>query len=228
MNAAFRRIFGATRSHTNAQGAPAKLVVGLGNPGTGYSHNRHNVGFMSIAYLAKTHGMRFDRTKGDARVAEGNIDSTVVMLARPQTFMNASGRAVSALLKKLDLAPDDLIVIHDDLDLALGRIRLRKGGSSGGHKGVQSIIDNIASADFTRVRIGVGRPVAAGRVEEREKGVVDYVLSNFTDDERLVIDRQIPRIAEAVECLIADGLVAAMNRFNVPPGEKPAQPDQTG
>lgn len=227
MNAAFRRIFGATRSRTNAQGAPVKLVVGLGNPGAGYSRNRHNVGFMSIAYLAKSHGMRFDRAKADARVAEGSIGGTAVMLARPQTFMNASGRAVGALLKKLNLTPDDLIVIHDDLDLATGRIRLRKGGSSGGHKGVQSIIDSINSPDFTRVRIGVGRPVAGDRLEERENDVVNYVLGDFTDDERLAIDREIPRVAEAVECLIAEGLVTAMNRYNVAPGEKPASPTQS-
>ncbi len=227
MSAAFRHIFGAARSRKNTHGAPAKLVVGLGNPGSGYSRNRHNVGFMSIAYLAKSHGMRFDRTKADARVAEGNIGTTAVMLARPQTFMNASGRAVGALLKKLDLTPDDLIVIHDDLDLATGRIRLRKGGSSGGHKGVQSIIDNINSPEFMRVRIGIGRPVPADRLEERERDVVNYVLSDFSDDERLVIDQEIPRVAQAVECLISDGLVTAMNRFNVVPGEKPASPSQS-
>jgi PTH1 family peptidyl-tRNA hydrolase len=185
------------------------------------------VGFISIAYLAKSHGIRFDRTKGDARVAEGSIGNTSVMLARPQTFMNASGRSVSALLKKLDLTPDDLIVIHDDLDLATGRIRLRKGGSSGGHKGVQSIIESINSPDFTRVRIGIGRPLAADRPEEREKNVVNYVLSDFTDDERLAIEREIPRVAEAVECLIADGLVTAMNKFNVAAAEKPSSTGQS-
>lgn len=227
MSAAFRRIFGATRSHTNTQGAPGKLVVGLGNPGIGYSRNRHNVGFMSISYLAKSHGMRFEKTKADARVAEGSIGGIAVMLARPQTYMNASGRAVGALLKKLNLSAEDLIVIHDDLDLATGRIRLRKGGSSGGHKGVQSIIDSINSSDFTRVRIGIGRPAAAEELEEREKDVVNYVLSDFKDDERLVIDREIPRVAEAVECLISGGLVTAMNRFNVAPGEKTAPPNQS-
>jgi PTH1 family peptidyl-tRNA hydrolase len=227
VSSAFRRIFGATRSPGNTQGAPERLIVGLGNPGTGYSHNRHNVGFMSVAYLAKSRGIGFDKTKGYARIAEGSIGGTFVVLARPQTFMNASGRAVSALLNKLNLGPDALIVIHDDLDLATGRIRLRKGGSSGGHKGVQSIIDSIGSSDFTRVRIGIGRPVAADGLEERERDVVNYVLSDFTNDERLVIEREIPKAAEAVECVISDGLVAAMNKFNRSPGEKPASSTQS-
>ena len=215
MSAAFRRIFGVPRrAHASNRGTPAKLIVGLGNPGPSYAGNRHNVGFMAIAQLAKSCGMHFDKRKGDARIAEGNIDGISVVLARPQTYMNASGRAVSALLDRYKLTSDDLIVIHDDLDLPVGRIRIRKGGSSGGHKGIQSIIENTGSPDFLRVRVGIGRP-AGDETSEHENKVIDYVLGNFDGEERAVIQKAIPRVAEAVKSVLVDGLVKAMNRFNL-------------
>ncbi len=225
MSAAFRHVFGKFRSKTSTNLVPSKLVVGLGNPGTGYSANRHNVGFMAVAHLAKSHGMHFDRKKGDARIAEGTIAETPVVLARPQTFMNASGRSVSALLRAFDLTVDDLIVVHDDLDLPTGRIRIRSGGSSAGHKGIQSIIESIGSGDFSRIRVGIGRPASAEARAEHERAVVGYVLSDFDRDERLVMDQVIPRVAEAITCLLAEGIVVAMNTFNRQQTEKAAPSD---
>jgi PTH1 family peptidyl-tRNA hydrolase len=196
-----------------------KLIVGLGNPGPAYSDNRHNVGFMSVAHFARAHSLRFDRRRGNARVAEGEVGGTSIVLARPQTFMNASGEVVSALLRKLKVIPDDLIVIHDDLDLPLGRIRVRGGGSSGGHKGVQSIIANIGTADFVRVRVGIGRPGAGDGGDRREEEVIDYVLSGFSPEERLVLRGTVGRVSEVLDYLIGRGLVEAMNKFNAPASE---------
>ncbi len=221
MSAAFRRIFNRARPKKGPEPPPSKLVVGLGNPGSGYSANRHNVGFMAVAHLARSHDMRFDGKKGDSRIAIGTIRSIPVAVARPQTFMNASGKAVSALLRAYNLEVDDLVVVHDDLDLPTGRIRVRKGGSSGGHKGIQSIIESIGSPDFSRVRVGIGRPPSAEALHEREKNVIGYVLGDFDADERLVIEQTIPKAAEAVESILADGIVTAMNRFNGPQREQP-------
>jgi PTH1 family peptidyl-tRNA hydrolase len=192
-----------------------KLIVGLGNPGYLYTHNRHNVGFMSVGQLAKEQKIRFDKKQGQARTGMGIIAGNRVVIARPQTFMNASGQSVSALVKKLNVKPDDLIVIHDDLDLPIGKIRLRFGGSSGGHKGIESIIARLGSRDFHRVRIGIGRPEKpAESQEEREQAVISYVLSNFSDEEKKTIDKALPAVSEAVIYLLEHGIEAAMNKYN--------------
>jgi|WetSurMetagenome_2_1015567.scaffolds.fasta_scaffold16646_5 peptidyl-tRNA hydrolase, PTH1 family len=190
-----------------------KLIVGLGNPGQGYSDNRHNVGFMCVNHFAKLHNIQFSKKKGDARVAEGIINDEPVIVAKPQTFMNASGKAVNALLSRLKLNADDLIVVHDDLDLSIGRIRIRKGGSSGGHKGIQSIISDIDTADFIRIRIGIGRPDDSEDRQDHEQ-VIDYVLSGFSPFERAVIEKTIVRVNEALDSLLQSGLVPTMNTFN--------------
>ena len=135
-----------------------KLIVGLGNPGFIYARNRHNIGFMCVSHLARRQGIRFDRRQGHARTGIGNIASSRVVLARPQTYMNASGESVSRLVKRLNINLSGLIVIHDDLDLPLGKIRIRLGGSSAGHKGIDSIIAHLGSQDFYRLRVGIGRP----------------------------------------------------------------------
>ncbi len=155
-----------------------KLIVGLGNPGFLYSRNRHNVGFMCVSHLARINKIPFDKKQGNARTGIGNIAGNRVVLARPQTYMNASGESVSALLRKLNITPSDLIVIHDDLDLPPGKIRLRLGGSSGGHKGIDSIIARIGTQDFYRVRVGIGRP-DTGEDTAREDAVIAYVLSRL-------------------------------------------------
>jgi PTH1 family peptidyl-tRNA hydrolase len=192
-----------------------KLIVGLGNPGFLYARNRHNVGFMCVSHLARTEDIRFDRKQGHARTGIGNIAGHRVVLARPQTYMNASGESVSALARKLNITPSDLIVIHDDLDLPPGKIRLRFGGSSGGHKGIDSIIARLGSRDFYRIRVGIGRPDIAGdSAAEKEETVIAYVLSDFTPEEKTSIDKIMPDVGKAIACLLTEGLAAAMNKFN--------------
>jgi PTH1 family peptidyl-tRNA hydrolase len=190
-----------------------KLIVGLGNPGFLYARNRHNIGFMCVSYLSKKYKIDFDRKQGHARTGIGNIGRNKVVVARPQTYMNASGEAVKALFQRLDVTPADLIVIHDDLDLPTGKIRLRLGGSSGGHKGIDSIISHIGTPDFYRVRVGIGRP-EADKPSAKEDTVIGYVLNDFTDEEKKIIDETIPRVSEAVAFLLAHGITAAMNKYN--------------
>lgn len=193
-----------------------KLIVGLGNPGFLYARNRHNVGFMCVRHLARKLKTRFDRKQGHARTGIGNIGRRRAVLARPQTYMNASGESVSVLMKKLNVRPNDLIVIYDDIDLPPGRIRLRLGGGSGGHKGIDSIISRIGTRDFYRVRVGIGRPDTSDKTspEEKEEAVVAYVLSDFTREEKIIIDNVITVVSEAIACLLTEGLTVAMNRFN--------------
>jgi PTH1 family peptidyl-tRNA hydrolase len=191
-----------------------KLIVGLGNPGFLYTRNRHNIGFMCVSHLARMHKITYDRKQGHARTGIGNIAGKRVVLARPQIYMNASGESVSALMKKLNVNASDLILIHDDLDLPVGKIRLRFGGSSGGHKGIDSIIARIGTRDFYRVRVGIGRPEIDATAADKESAVIDYVLKDFTHDEKKTIDTVIPEVSEAVVYLLAEGLTAAMNKYN--------------
>jgi len=192
-----------------------KLIVGLGNPGLFHARNRHNIGFMCINRLAREHNIRFNKKQGYARTGSGQIAGSEVVLARPQTYMNASGKSVSRLVKRFSIAAADLIVIHDDLDLPPGKIRLRQGGSSGGHKGIDSIIEYLGSRDFYRVRVGIGRPDAfEGSPQEKEEVVIAYVLSSFTRAEKKLIDKAIPEVSQAIACLITEGLEAAMNKYN--------------
>jgi PTH1 family peptidyl-tRNA hydrolase len=190
-----------------------KLIVGLGNPGFLYARNRHNIGFMCVSHLAKKYKINFDRKQGHARTGIGNIGRNKVVVARPQTYMNASGESVSALLQRLHISPADLIVIHDTLDLPTGKIRLRLGGSSGGHKGIDSIISHIGTQDFCRVRVGIGRPEMENP-PAKEEAVIDYVLNDFTSDEKKIIDETIPKVSEAIAFLLTQGINAAMNKHN--------------
>ena len=191
------------------------LIVGLGNPGRGYANNRHNVGFTCLNHFARTQGIRFDKKQGQARIGVGEVAGSKVVVARPQTYMNLSGLSVSRLVKKFNINLDNLLVIHDDLDLSLGKIRIRQGGSSGGHKGVDSIISELGSRDFIRIRVGVGRPtMPPGSAEFSETDIIAYVLSNFTSGERQTITGVIPRVSEALLCLLTEGLTAAMNKYN--------------
>lgn len=191
-----------------------KLIVGLGNPGRGYAHNRHNVGFVCLNHFARTQGIRFDRKQGKARIGTGEVAGSKVLLARPQTYMNLSGQSVSRLMKKFNINLNDLLVIHDDLDLPLGKIRLRHGSSSGGHKGIDSIISSLGSQDFTRLRVGIGRPTTEGLAPTSEADIIAYVLSNFTSEEKQIVVQVIPRAGEAIYCLLSQGLAVAMNKYN--------------
>ena len=192
-----------------------KLIVGLGNPGRGHANNRHNVGFVCLNYFARMQGIRFDKKQCKARIGLGEVAGSEVVIAKPQTYMNLSGRSVSLLVKKFNVSPNDLLVIHDDLDLPLSKIRIRQGGSSGGHKGVGSIITELGSQNFIRIRVGIGRPVKnEGFTELSEDEIIAYVLSDFTRDEKQTITQVVPRVSEAILCLLTEGPVAAMNRYN--------------
>jgi peptidyl-tRNA hydrolase, PTH1 family len=188
-----------------------KLIVGLGNPGKEYSANRHNVGFLCINHLARQHHISLDKKQGKARVGLGTISDNQVILARPQTYMNASGISVAQLLDKYKLSPDDLIVIHDDLDLPIGKIRIRQGSSAGGHNGIKSIIGSLGTQDFIRIRIGISRPQNGSA---REDTIVDYVLGDFEGDDRKLMDETIKKAGEAVISLLTQDLTTAMNKFN--------------
>jgi len=190
-----------------------KLIVGLGNPGRGYANNRHNIGFMCLNYFAKTQGIRLDKKQGKARTGAGEVAGDKAILARPQTYMNLSGESVSRLVRKFDINLNDLVVIHDDLDLPLGKIRIRHGGSSGGHKGIDSIISLLDSQDFSRLRIGIGRPTS-GPAQISEADIISYVLSDFTPEEKRTVTGVIPRVSEAILCLLTEGLSSAMNKYN--------------
>ena len=184
----------------------AKFIVGLGNPGPKYAHHRHNVGFQCLDRLAQVYGLRFQRRQAKAILANGEISGVKVALVKPLTYVNLSGEAVGTLAYSYGIPLADILVIHDDLDLPLGMIRLRAGGSSGGHKGVRSIIEHLGSQDFPRLRIGIGRPV--------DGDVVSYVLSDFTPEEKTIMEDAYRRAVAAVECFLTQGIVAAMNRYN--------------
>jgi len=192
-----------------------KLIVGLGNPGRGHANNRHNIGFVCLNHFAKMQGIRFDKKQGQARIGSGEVAGSKVVIAKPQTYMNRSGQSVSLLVDKFNVSPDNLLVIHDDLDLPLGKIRIRQGGSSGGHKGSGSIITELGSQNFIRIRVGIGRPDKnEGFTEFSEDEIKAYVLSDFTSAEKQAITQVIPTVSEAILCLLTEGLVAAMNRYN--------------
>jgi len=192
-----------------------KLIVGLGNPGRGYANNRHNIGFVCLNHFARMQGIRFDKKQGQARICLGEVAGSKVVVAKPQTYMNLSGQSVSLLVEKFKVSLDNLIVIHDDLDLSLGKIRIRQDGSSGGHKGIGSIIIELGSQNFIRIRVGIGRPVKnEGITEFSEDEIIAYVLSDFTPDEKQAITQVMPSVSEAILCILTDGPVAAMNRYN--------------
>ena len=192
-----------------------KIIVGLGNPGRIYARNRHNIGFMCLNPLAKRLGIKLDKKQGQTRTGTGKIDGNKLLVARPQTSMNLSGQAVKWLVKKFNLNLNDLIIIHDDLDLPTGKIRLSQGSRSGGHKGVDSIITQLGGADFIRVRIGISRPPdTESPFADKEAEIIDHVLNDFTPEEKLIINKIIPDVSEAILCLIAEGLTSAMNKYN--------------
>ena len=184
-----------------------KLIVGLGNPGKAYAGNRHNIGFRCINSLARLHAISTKQRQCQAQVGTGQIAGTLVVLAKPRTYMNLSGKSLKSLMQRFRAGPDDIVVIHDDLDLPLGKIRLYQGGGSGGHKGLESIISCLESRDFLRIRVGIGRP-------SEGDDPVDYVLGNFTPAEEKVIAETVTRVSQAIACLLEEGVQAAMNSFN--------------
>ena len=160
------------------------MIVGLGNPGTKYAGNRHNIGFMCVDRFAHDNNLTFTRSNSRAKIVEGRIAGHDIVLAKPQTFMNNSGESVGRLVRKFKVKFENLIVIHDDLDLPLGRIRIRLGGSSGGHKGINSIVQHIGNQEFIRVRVGIGRPNGQETGKNGEDEVITHVLGDFTPEEK--------------------------------------------
>jgi len=183
------------------------LIAGLGNPGAKFEKTRHNLGFRVIDLLAERWGFeRFD-ARFDGEVGKGKAHGDIVMLLKPQTFMNLSGASVAACANYHKIAPEDVWVIHDDLDLPLGTLRIRTEGSSGGHNGVQSVIERLGTPKFARFRIGIGRPASPVPTE-------DYVLQPFGGDERETAQAMVEKTAEAVSTALQEGLTRAMNLFN--------------
>jgi PTH1 family peptidyl-tRNA hydrolase len=181
-----------------------KIIIGLGNPGEKYRQTRHNVGYDVIDYIASAYDISVSTPKYKSLLGKGRIAQQQVVLAKPQTFMNLSGEAVLALMSGLRVSPQDIVVIYDDFALQLGRIRVRKNGSAGGHNGIKSIISGIGQ-DFVRVRVGIGCPAG---------DTVDYVLSSISPGERTVLEKLFTRIAACTEMIIGGQVDAAMNMYN--------------
>jgi PTH1 family peptidyl-tRNA hydrolase len=184
-------------------------IVGLGNPGRRYRGTRHNVGRDVVERVADKLGVRL-ADDGWARSARARFGKAAVLLAVPETYMNVSGQAVSDIARRRRVKPADLLVVYDDLDLPLGRLRLRPANGAGGHNGMRSIIDHLGTKAFPRLRVGIGRPPAGVAPEE-------FVLERFTSEERALIDEAVERAANAVLAVVSDGLEAAMNRINAVP-----------
>jgi PTH1 family peptidyl-tRNA hydrolase len=183
------------------------LIIGLGNPGSKYDNTRHNVGFETIDVISEKYGIKVTKLKHKALVGDGIIEGQRVLLVKPQTFMNLSGESVRDVAGWYKVSPANIIIIYDDIDIPIGKIRVRPKGSSGTHNGMKSVIYQLQSDEFPRVRIGIGKP-------PEEWDLADYVLSKFSGDELKIIEASISKAAEAVISIIKHGPDAAMNLYN--------------
>jgi PTH1 family peptidyl-tRNA hydrolase len=185
-----------------------KIVFGLGNPGKKYEKSKHNIGFLAIDQIAQDLGVTFSKTKFKALYAEGNIGTEKVILVKPQTFMNLSGESVQPWMDFYNLEPKDMVVIYDDMDLPVGKIRLRKQGGSGGHNGMKSIIQHLNTKKFNRIRVGVGRPFS-------EQSVISHVLTPFAKDEVDDMKMAVRDVSDAIRYWLDDHtFLETMNEFN--------------
>ncbi|HPX96216.1 MAG TPA: aminoacyl-tRNA hydrolase [Brevefilum fermentans] len=194
------------------------LIVGLGNPGPDYHHNRHNVGFMAIDALACTLDISIARVERNALVGKGLLDDQRVILAKPQTFMNKSGQAVASLARFYKIPVDQILVVYDDLDLPFGSLRLRPGGGTGGHKGMDSIMNRLGTREFPRLRVGIGRP--PGRMDP-----ADFVLHDFDPPQQELLPQVLDRAVQAMRTFVLEGVEPAMTMFNERPN-KDADPGE--
>jgi len=183
------------------------LVVGLGNPGNTYENTRHNAGFMVADQIARDFNISLDKTKFDAVYGRGFIEDVDVLLVKPMAFMNRSGPPLQKLAHYFRIRGEDMLVIHDDIDLAFGRLKIKEKGGHGGHNGIRSIMDAFGGGDFVRLRIGVGR-------SETEGNVTDHVLGRFSDDKAEMVARIIAAARDAVVTVLCEGMKAGMNAFN--------------
>ena len=184
-----------------------RLIVGLGNPGLQYRSTRHNVGFQCVDLMTRRWGIPTRERRAKAVLGRGNYAGHEVVLAKPRNFMNNSGEGVSYLLTRFAAKVEDLVVIYDDMELPLGSLRIRTSGSDGGHKGVRSIIAELDTEDFPRIRLGIG-PAPP------EQDPVEFLLSAFSNEEAAAVDRAVETVVSAAECLLEEGINIAMNRFN--------------
>jgi len=183
------------------------LVVGLGNPGLDYARTRHNIGFMFLDYFAERHNATFGASKWQAQVAAARAWGEVLTLVKPETYMNRSGLSVSRIAAYYKVSPDRVIVIHDDLDLQAGRIKLMHDRGAGGHNGIRSLIEQLATKDFPRFKVGIGRPQNPMPVEK-------YVLANFSAEELVAVTETFADIENGIRMIVEKGVLAAMNQVN--------------
>lgn len=184
-----------------------KLIVGLGNPGRKYDNTKHNVGFNVLDMYASKHGVTINKIKFKSLICEMNIGSEKIVLMKPQTYMNLSGEAVREAIAFYKLNPEDIIVIYDDIDFEVGRMKIRKQGSSGTHNGMRSLLFHIKSDKFPRIRIGIGKPSVMD--------LGDYVLTRFSTKEEKQIKEIFEKCVDAIDCMLSDGIDIAMNKFNI-------------
>jgi len=184
-----------------------RLVVGLGNPGSEYVETRHNAGFMVVDEIADEYGISISKSKFNMRYGTGNIGNEKVLLAKPMSFMNRVGQPTKQLADYFRISGEEMLVIHDDIDLAFERLKIKMKGGHGGHNGVRSLIDAFGDDNFVRLRIGIGRP-------EGDKSVTDQVLGRFSKDEKTILSRIITLAKDAAVTILCDGIQEGMNRFN--------------
>jgi len=184
------------------------LVAGLGNPEKKYEDTRHNIGFEAAMLFAEKNGIRLNKSKFRAVYGEGNVMGEKVIVALPQTYMNLSGESVGAIAAFYKISNENIIILHDDISLPVGKIRIRPKGSAGGHNGLKSIISHVGSDVFDRIKIGVGAPKHA------DYDLADYVLGRFTTEEKKLLVPVLEDVCDAVRCIISDGEQKAMNKYN--------------
>lgn len=185
-----------------------KLVIGLGNPGEEYKNHRHNIGFIIIDKLAQNLYLKFDNNKKKSLFTRAKLNNTDFILLKPQTFMNLSGESAIYISKFFNIKPEDIIVIYDDMDIPFGTFKIKKGGSSGGHNGIKSLIAQLQTDDFIRLRVGIGRPSFGKKVN-------DYVLSSFSKSERENIDNDLgENVIEAIKTILFESYTIAQNKYN--------------
>ncbi|WEG12729.1 aminoacyl-tRNA hydrolase [Pullulanibacillus sp. KACC 23026] len=184
-----------------------KLIIGLGNPGSEFAKTRHNIGFEVVDAISDTHHFPLDKLKFNAQFGKGKINGEDLVLVKPLTYMNLSGEAVAPLMKFYQIPVEDILVVYDDMDLPLGKIRLREKGSAGGHNGIKSLIQHLGTQEFKRIRIGIGRP--NGR-----EPVVDFVLKRFSKEDQPVVERSVEEAQKACEAWLTQPFLQVMNAFN--------------
>jgi PTH1 family peptidyl-tRNA hydrolase len=187
-----------------------KLICGLGNPGREYERNRHNIGFMVVEAMLPRARAELNQEKFQAKVGQGTLGGERILFVEPQTYMNLSGRSLAEAARFYKVAVEDILVIHDELDLPFGRLQLKAGGGTGGHNGLKSSVQSLGADGFIRLRFGIGKPEGPNAKER----VAGYVLSNFDDGERRQLEELIGRASDMAETWAREGLATAMNRFN--------------